>query len=78
MADYFNVIEIARRLCEPSCLLGNYAFIDSQNVNLVIRDIGWKLDWSKFRIYISLLKKAAANEYLDFMNNLKEKLIYKN
>ena len=32
--------------------LKNYAFIDSQNVNLGIRDIGWKLDWKKFRIYL--------------------------
>lgn len=32
--------------------LKNYAFIDSQNVNLGIRELGWKLDWSKFRIYL--------------------------
>lgn len=32
--------------------LKNYAFIDSQNVNLGIRDLGWKLDWKKFRIYL--------------------------
>src|SRR3989304_6372129 len=30
----------------------NYAFIDSQNVNLGIRDLGWKLDWRKFRVYL--------------------------
>ena len=30
----------------------NYAFIDSQNVNLAIRDLGWKLDYRKFRIYL--------------------------
>lgn len=30
----------------------NYAFIDSQNVNLAIRDQGWKLDWKKYRIYL--------------------------
>lgn len=30
----------------------NYAFIDSQNVNLAIRDQGWKLDWKRFRIYL--------------------------
>jgi uncharacterized LabA/DUF88 family protein len=33
--------------------LKNYAFIDSQNVNLGIRDAGWKLDWRKFRIYLA-------------------------
>lgn len=30
----------------------NYAFIDSQNVNLGTRDFGWKLDWKKFRVYL--------------------------
>ncbi len=29
-----------------------YAFIDSQNLNLSIRELGWKLDYSKFRIYL--------------------------
>lgn len=32
--------------------LKNHAFIDSQNVNLGIRELGWKLDWNKFRIYL--------------------------
>ncbi len=30
----------------------NYAFIDSQNVNLAIRDQGWTLDWARFRRYL--------------------------
>lgn len=30
----------------------NYAFIDSQNLNLGIRSLGWKLDFKKFRIYL--------------------------
>ncbi len=30
----------------------NYAFIDSQNVNLGIQDQGWKLDFQKFRVYL--------------------------
>lgn len=30
----------------------NYAFIDSQNVNLAIRDLGWKLDFHRFRVYL--------------------------
>lgn len=29
-----------------------YAFIDSNNLNLGIEDLGWKLDWRKFRIYL--------------------------
>ncbi|MDO8728834.1 MAG: NYN domain-containing protein [bacterium] len=32
--------------------LNNYAFIDSQNLNLSIRELGWKLDWLKFRVYL--------------------------
>jgi len=30
----------------------NYAFIDSQNLNLGIQKLGWKLDYTKFRIYL--------------------------
>ena len=30
----------------------NYAFIDSQNLNLGIRLQGWKLDFGRFRIYL--------------------------
>lgn len=30
----------------------NYAFIDSQNVNLSIRSLGWRLDFRRFRIYL--------------------------
>ena len=31
----------------------NYAFIDSQNLNLGIKSQGWKLDWRKFRQYLN-------------------------
>ncbi|HDZ77517.1 MAG TPA: NYN domain-containing protein [Candidatus Omnitrophica bacterium] len=31
----------------------NYAFIDSQNLNLSIQDQGWKLDFKRFRTYLS-------------------------
>jgi len=30
----------------------NYAFIDSQNLNLSIQSLGWKLDFHRFRIYL--------------------------
>lgn len=30
----------------------NYAFIDSQNLNLSIRELGWKLDFRRFRTYL--------------------------
>ena len=31
----------------------NFAFIDSQNVNLNTRSQGWKLDWRRFRKYLA-------------------------
>ena len=30
----------------------NYAFIDSQNLNLGVQKMGWKMDWRKFRQYL--------------------------
>jgi hypothetical protein len=30
----------------------NFAFIDGQNVNLGIRDLGWRVDWRRFRIHL--------------------------
>lgn len=30
----------------------NYAFIDSQNLNLGVQKVGWKMDWRKFRIWL--------------------------
>lgn len=30
----------------------NYAFIDIQNLNLAIRDQGWKISWKKLRQYL--------------------------
>lgn len=30
----------------------NYAFIDSQNLNLGIQKLGWKLDYGRFRVYL--------------------------
>lgn len=32
--------------------LKNYAFIDSQNLNLSIQRLGWKLDFFRFRVYL--------------------------
>ena len=32
--------------------LNNYAFIDSQNLNLGVQSLGWKLDHRRFRIYL--------------------------
>lgn len=32
--------------------MSNYAFIDSQNLNLGVLDQGWKLDFARFRVYL--------------------------
>ncbi len=32
---------------------GNSAFIDSQNLNLGTQKVGWKMDWRKYRKYLS-------------------------
>ena len=31
----------------------NYAFIDSQNLYKGIRDLGWQLDFKRFRVYLT-------------------------
>jgi uncharacterized LabA/DUF88 family protein len=33
--------------------VNNYAFIDSQNLNLSIQNLGWKLDYGRFRRYLA-------------------------
>lgn len=42
----------AAKPVEPSRPKGNYAFIDSQNLNLGVQKIGWKMDWHKFREWL--------------------------
>src|SRR3954471_15063497 len=32
--------------------MGNYAFIDSQNLNLGVRTMGWQVDYKKLRLYL--------------------------
>lgn len=32
--------------------LNNYAFIDSQNLNLGVRSLGWQVDYRKLRLYL--------------------------
>ncbi len=39
---------MVRRAKKPN----NYAFIDSQNLNLGTQRMGWKMDWRKFRDYL--------------------------
>ncbi len=37
---------------QPPKQLHNYAFIDSQNLNLGVQKVGWKMDWHKFREWL--------------------------
>ena len=36
----------------PKPQRANYAFIDSQNLNLGVQKMGWKMDWRRFRAYL--------------------------
>lgn len=41
-----------KEACLQYLAMANYAFIDSQNVHLGVRDQGWNLDWQRFRTYL--------------------------
>ena len=41
----------------------NYAFIDGQNLYLGIRELGWKLDYKRFRVYLKE-KYGVAKAYM--------------
>lgn len=50
-----------------------YAFIDSQNLNLGVRSQGWRLDFTKFRIYLSdKLKVKKAFLFIGYLKNNRE------
>ncbi|MBU1104964.1 NYN domain-containing protein [Candidatus Parcubacteria bacterium] len=48
----------------------NYAFIDSQNLNLGIRSQGWKLDFAKFRVLLE--EKYSVKKAFLFIGFIKE------
>jgi len=53
---------------------GNYAFIDGQNLNLGIQELGWKLDYKRFRVYLKekyqVIKAYYFIGYVEGMNDL--------
>jgi hypothetical protein len=66
----------------------NYAFIDSQNLNLATKALGWKIDWRRFRVYLTNKYKIQRaylfigflEEHADLYKSLQEKgyiLIFK-
>lgn len=65
-----------------------YAFIDSQNLNLGVQSLGWKLDYAKFRLYLKnkynvskaylFIGQVVGNETLyDNLQNMGYHLIFK-
>ena len=48
----------------------NYAFIDSQNLNLNIRNQGWILDFARFRLYLK--EKYGVNRAFLFVGYVEE------
>lgn len=47
----------------PARVLQNFAFIDGQNLNLGIRDLGWRIDWHRFRVYLAERYRVARAFY---------------
>ena len=47
-----------------------YVFIDSQNLNLGVRDLGWKLDFKKFFIYL----KDKYRDYKLYVEDIRPKV----
>ncbi len=56
----------------------NYAFIDSQNMNLAIRSLGWRIDFKRLRVYLKdkycIEKAYLFIGYIDGNNALYSKL----
>jgi hypothetical protein len=53
--------------------LKNYAFIDGQNLNLSIQQMGWKLDFLKFRVYLmEKYKVEVAYYFIGYVNSQSE------
>lgn len=48
----------------------NFAFIDGQNLYLAIKELGWRIDYKKFRIYLK--EKYGVNKAYIFMGFLPE------
>lgn len=69
--------------------ISNYAFIDSQNLNLGVRHSGWQLDFGKFRLFLRNkydIKKAflfigyieGNSSLYQYLQNIGYILIFKN
>lgn len=55
----------------------NYAFIDSNNLNLAIKDCGWELDFARFYVYLKdKYKVAKAFLFIGYVPGLEVQKIY--
>jgi uncharacterized LabA/DUF88 family protein len=54
----------------------NYAFIDSQNLNMGIKELGWNMDWERFRVYLQE-KYSVQTAYLFIGYIKKNEVLYK-
>ena len=56
----------------------NFAFIDSQNLNLSIQSVGWKIDYNKYRVYLkekyNVSKAFLFIGYIEGNNSLYQRL----
>ena len=48
----------------------DYAFIDAQNLYLGIKELGWKLNFKRFRVYLKE-KYGVEKAYLDLKDKLR-------
>jgi uncharacterized LabA/DUF88 family protein len=54
-----------------------YAFIDNQNLNATIQNLGWKIDWRKFRKFLSdKYKVNQAYMFIGYMPEFEEMYEY--
>lgn len=51
-------------------LQNNFAFIDAQNVQMGVKELGWKIDWKRFRIYLQ--EKFSVQVAYIFLGYIKE------
>lgn len=50
--------------------LNNYAFIDAQNLYIALKELGWKMDYKRFRVYLK--EKYGVQKAYMFMGFLPE------
>ena len=54
----------------------NYAFIDENNLHMAVRDLGWRVDYRRFRVFLRERYRVekAAGGMIAFVDPLRAKL----